>query len=125
MLLFRFLNRCHNLLRLPEVKLVLGSLALLTEPAGFWDLGAALLGLWERRVNTGSSGLLEEEEEDALVFVWRENMAMPHIRPAPTLQMILVLLFPYKGTRIPANEDGTSQVSPMKSAKLLMEPTPK
>lgn len=104
MLLFRFLNRCHNLLGLPEVKLVLGSLALLTEPAGFWDLGAAFLGLWAMWVNTDGSGLLDEEEEDALVFVWKENMVMPHMRPAPTLQMILVLFFSYKSTIIPANK---------------------
>lgn len=44
MLLFRFLNRCHNLLRLPEVELVLGSLALLIEPAGFWTLEQHPLG---------------------------------------------------------------------------------
>lgn len=92
MLLFRFFNRCHSLHGLPEVKLVLGSLALLTEPAGFWDLSASFLGL------------LEEEEEDGLVFVWKKNMAMPHVRPAPTLQMILVLFSPYKSTIISANK---------------------
>ncbi|KAM6196422.1 uncharacterized protein WM294_008984 isoform 1-T1 [Sarcoramphus papa] len=52
---FRFLNICHNLLGLPHVaefKLVLGSPAFLTEPAGFWDLRAAFFRLREMWVNT-------------------------------------------------------------------------
>lgn len=55
MVLFRFLNICHNLLMLSHVaefKLVLGSLAFPTEPAGLRDLGAVFVRLWERRVST-------------------------------------------------------------------------
>lgn len=102
MLLFRFLNRCHNLLGLPEVKLVLGCLALLSESAGYWDLGAAYLGLMEDGGKRGWLWAVGGGRRGCSGVCMEREYGNAQHETISTLEMILV--FPYKCTIIPANK---------------------